>query len=270
MRELKLPMNTVVYNALIDSQARCGEIEGVSMLIAGMEKDGCTPDSITYSTIVKAYCIKGELDKALEVFRDMQGSFKANDCIVYNTMLDGATRHNRMDLADIVLEEMEKSEVRASNVTLGILVKMYGRRHMLDKAFQAVEEMPGKHGIMVNAHVLTCLISACINDYKLDRAFKVYNDWHTSGLALDARAYDALVSGCVRQGRAEQAARLVEEACDLVSKGSVNGKLANEPLEHLLRALSQEGRRELPLKLAIVPGRDGCGGCKRAHWHGAR
>merc|ERR1719460_1499519 len=64
MCELGLTFNTVVYNALIDSQARVGAMDSVSKLVTSMEGHGCSPDGITYSTIVKGYCIKGDIDKA--------------------------------------------------------------------------------------------------------------------------------------------------------------------------------------------------------------
>merc|ERR1719432_421784 len=117
-------------------------MDEVSELVEAMEPDGCGPDAITYSTIVKGYCVKGDLDKAFEVFRGMQRSSMANDAIIYNTILDGCTRHSRMDLADKILFDLEKYQIIPSNFTLGILVKMYGRRHMLDKAFEVVAEMP--------------------------------------------------------------------------------------------------------------------------------
>jgi pentatricopeptide repeat protein len=208
-----------------------------------MERDGCTPDAITYSTIVKAYCITGELDKALKVFRDMQGNCMAKDCIVYNTMLDGCTRHNRMDLADMVLDDMDKYNIRASNFTLGILVKMYGRRHQLDKAFEVVRTLPEKHGITVNAQVNTSLICSCINGGNLDLGFKVFNDWKLAGNTIDAKAYSVLISGCVRHGHVQRAIPLVEEACDRITIGDAN-LLENETLEQLFRALSQQGQTQ--------------------------
>jgi len=47
MREQNMKMNTVVYNSIIDAQARVGAMENVSELIEKMEPDGCKPDSIT-------------------------------------------------------------------------------------------------------------------------------------------------------------------------------------------------------------------------------
>merc|ERR1740117_1825674 len=153
-----------------------------------MEPDGCAPDGITYSTIVKGYCVKGDLDTAFEVFRSMQKTGMAVDSVIYNTIMDGCTRHNRGDLADMVLDDMEKNKVKPSNFTLGILVKMYGRRRQLDKAFEVIEELPKRHGLQVNAQARTCLLGACLSNHDPARAVKVFQDIKASGCA-DAKAY---------------------------------------------------------------------------------
>jgi pentatricopeptide repeat protein len=210
-----------------------------------MEEDGCRPDAITYSTIVKGYCMKGDLDKALEVFRTMQANNMAVDCIIYNTMLDGCTRHNRMDLADIVLADMETYSIKASNFTLGILVKMYGRRKQLDKALEVLEVLPKKHGLTPNAQVSTCLIGACLNCHNVEKAVEVFQALKASGEKADSKAYGALISGLVRHHQVEKAVSVVNEAC-ADCKACKHGEklIETESLEQLLRALAQKGLME--------------------------
>jgi pentatricopeptide repeat protein len=242
MCELGLTFNTVVYNALIDSQARVGAMDSVSKLVESMAPSGCTPDSITYSTIVKGYCIKGDLDKAFEVFRSMQSSGMAVDSIIYNTVMDGCTRHNRMDLVDLVLEDMEKFSIKPSNFTLGILVKMYGRRHQLEKAFKVIEELPKRHGFHANSQARTCLMCACLSNNSADRAMKVFEDLKQTGEGADSKAYGSLLSGLVRLDKLTQACALVEEAYGIGQKrGLPAGQvLEAETLEQLMRALGQK------------------------------
>jgi len=257
MRSEGIKMNTVAYNAVIDAQARVGAMDAVSKLVETMAIDGCTPDTITYSTIVKGYCVKGDLDKAFEVFRGMQKNRMAGDSIIYNTVLDGCTRHGRMDLADILLEDMDKYSVVPSNFTLGILVKMYGRRRQLHKALEVVKELPAKHGFFPNAQVRTCLMCTCINNNALDTAFEVFEDVKKHSQGIDAKAYGAMISGCVRYGRLAKAVELVDEAYGLRQaagkgtparadrKDSRGGQvLETETLEHLLRSLAQNGMME--------------------------
>merc|ERR1719310_1393705 len=210
MRDLGLTLNIVVYNALIDAQARVGAMDAVSELVESVEPNGCAPDSITYSTIVKGYCIKGDLDKAFQVFRNMQKSGMAGDSIVYNTLMDGCLRRNRMDLVDSVLEDMEKNHIKPSNFTLGIMVKMYGRKHQLDKAFKAIDELPRRHGFHPNAQTRTCLMCACLGNQDFDSALQVFADLLAADGVADVKCHASLLSGLVRGGRLQEAVALVD------------------------------------------------------------
>merc|ERR1719194_228484 len=100
---------------------------------------------------------------------------------------------------------MDKCQVSPSNFTLGIIVKMWGRRRQLDKALEAVETLPKKHGFVANAQVFTCLMCTCLNNNAVDKAIEVFQDMRAAGLATDAKAYGALISGCVKHGRTEAA-----------------------------------------------------------------
>jgi pentatricopeptide repeat protein len=248
MRHAGVEMNTVVYNAVIDAQARVGLMDEVSLLVRSMEPDGCTPDVITYSTIVKGYCVGGDLEAAFEVFRNMQKNNMAKDSVVYNTLLDGCTRHSRNDLADEVLADMERLNVMPSNFTLGIVVKMYGRRRQLGKAFEAFEEIPRRNGFQPNQQVRTCLMSACLNNASPERAMEVFQGLKATGGA-DSKVYASMISGCARHGAFEASVGLAEEAYGLAPGASVLVH-DGEPLENLMNALKRHGLVEsigLPL-----------------------
>mmetsp|Transcript_39222 Transcript_39222/g.90597 ORF Transcript_39222/g.90597 Transcript_39222/m.90597 type:complete len:87 (-) Transcript_39222:283-543(-) len=66
MRESGGMMTTVIYNFVIDAQARVGSMGAVSLLVKCMCQDGCVLDATTNSTIVKGSA-KGDLDRGLKV-----------------------------------------------------------------------------------------------------------------------------------------------------------------------------------------------------------
>lgn len=246
MRKDGIKMNTVVYNCVIDAQARVGAMDEVSTLVETMGPDGCQLDSITHSTIVKGYCVKGDIDKAFEVFRGTQASGFAKEPVVYNTILDGCVKRNRMELCDQILADMERNQVAPTGFTLGILVKMYGRRRQLDKAFEVTEEYPRRYNVPANAQVRTCLMSACLTNNAVDRAFQVFDQLKADGMA-DRKSYGSLLSGCLRCNRLDKAVALVEDALGLPPAGSdqkcrPNVVLDDQPMEQLLRALTPSGQ----------------------------
>lgn len=251
MRREAVKVNVVVYNSVIDAHARMGLMKEVSELVEAMEPDGCQPDHITYSTIVKGYCVAGDLDKAMSVFRGSQQhlSDASSPSVIFNTILDGCVRQNRNDLADQLMEEMESLGVIPSTFTLSILIKMYGRRRQLEKAFQAMKELPQKYNFSCGAQVLTCLMCVCINNNALDRAFAVFDQIRELPGGADGKAFTSLILGCIRHGNLEAAAKLAEEAYGLADSGKPWHKqrqsqgadgIEAEPMVQLMRALSQK------------------------------
>ena len=76
---------------------------------------------------------------------------------------------------------MAKNNVRPSNFTLSILVKLLGRARRLNQAFQTVEDMCKRFDLQANIHVYTCLIYACFQNRQLPRALKLHDSMITEG-----------------------------------------------------------------------------------------
>jgi pentatricopeptide repeat protein len=243
LRSRKLPMNTTVYNAVIDVHARLGATREVSSLLKLMESDGLQPDNITHSIIAKGFCVSGDLDNAMNVFRSLLVQPISNNVIIYNTILDGCVRHNRMELADEMLAKMEEYHIIPSNFTLGIIVKMWGRRRKLQEAFAALENIPKKYGFKPNGPVKTCLFFACIRNDATDSAAQVFAELRAIQ-PVDAKMFSALISNCARVGQSERAVSLVEEAYGL-EKGkralARNEDLDASCMEQLMKCLSRQG-----------------------------
>jgi pentatricopeptide repeat protein len=246
LRATDLPMNTMVYNAILDSHARVGATREISGLLKSMEEDGVEQDDITKSIVVKGYCMTGELDKAMEVFGTLPGQANANTVIVYNTILDGCCRHNNNELADKLLAKMDEYRIEPSNYTLGTIVKMWGRRRNLGAALAAVKTLPKKYGFTPNGPVRTCLFFACLRNDAVDKALEVFDEIRAAGHHGDSKMFSALVNNCARAGKYEQAVSLVEEAYGLapgtkrvlVHKDDLDGPC----MEQLLKCLSKQGQ----------------------------
>jgi pentatricopeptide repeat protein len=246
LRTKDLPMNTIVYNAILDAHARVGGTKEVSALLQTMEEDGVSQDDITRSIVVKGFCMTGELDKAMEVFTANLPKQRAgtNAVIVYNTILDGCCRHNRTELADMLLAHMEEYHVVPSNYTLGIIVKLWGRRRNLALALDAVKTLPKKFGFTPNVPVKTSLMFACFRNDAIDIAIEVFGELRSAGHHGDAKLFSALINNCTRAGKIDQAVSFVEEAYGL-SPGSKRVLALSEDLEsscmdQLLKSMSKQ------------------------------
>jgi len=245
-------MNTVVYNTVIDAQARAGAMEEVAVLVEAMAEDGCLPNVITYSNIVKGYCVTGEIDKAHLVLKDMRKNGLEGDTVMYNNLLDGCVKCNRMESADLLLAEMEQNRVAPSNYTLGILVRMWGRRRKVEKALEAFEALPQRFGFTATGAVRTQLIHACMINRRADLALQVFETMKAE-IGTDSKVYGMVISGLVRNSRIQDACWYVEEAFGLeqdwrgqpasaqASAQRQQDRVSTETLKMLLQAILQQG-----------------------------
>merc|ERR1719313_180162 len=171
------------------------------------------PDPITYSTVIKGCCVQGDLDRATQLFGAMQRKGIRPDAILFNSILDGCAKRQMRTLTESVLADMEGLGIAPSNITLSILEKLYGRCRDLNRAFEVVDEIPRKYGLKVNAHVYTCLMTACISNGGSDglsKAFTVFEEMQRSGCAPDAKTYQTLVNGCLKHNDMHRAVEVVE------------------------------------------------------------
>merc|ERR1719379_3183265 len=217
MKEMGIACNTVSYNTMLDANAMTGRMDRADELFQEMVASGVSPDVITYSTLVKGYCQAGDIDQGFQVLKDMvKNGVHEPDEILYNSLLDGCAKQHRVDDALKLVEDMYKQNVRPSNFTLSILVKLLGRSRRLNQAFSMVEETCKRFDLQANIHVYTCLIYACFQNRQMPRALELHDNMITeAGVEPDSRTYAVLSRGCLNAGSLEKAADVVRAAYGL-------------------------------------------------------
>merc|ERR1719506_2807484 len=254
MKQMGIACNTVSYNTMLDANARTGKMDRADELFREMQASGVSPDVITYSTLVKGYCQAGDIDRGFLVLKDMVNSgVHEPDEILYNSLLDGCAKQHRVDDALKLVEDMHKHNVRPSNFTLSILVKLLGRSRRLNQAFAMVEETCKRFDLQANIHVYTCLIYACFQNRQMPRALQLHDSMITeAGIEPDERTYAVLARGCLGAGSIEKAANVVRAAYGLNPQGLVMPHRAPgvevRALEEVMNALSASPNAE---KLAV-------------------
>merc|ERR1719506_122047 len=250
MKEMGIACNTVSYNTMLDANARTGKMDRADELFRDMIASGVSPDVITYSTLVKGYCQAGDIDQGFQVLRDMvKGGVHEPDEILYNSLLDGCAKQHRVDDALKLVEDMHKNNVRPSNFTLSILVKLLGRSRRLNQAFSMVEETCKRFDLQANIHVYTCLLYACFQNRQMPRALQLHDSMITeAGIEPDDRTYAVLARGCLGAGSIEKAANVVRAAYRLNPQGLSMPQRAPgvemRALEEVMNALSASPNAE--------------------------
>jgi pentatricopeptide repeat protein len=127
------------------------------------------------------------------------------DEIMYNSLLDGCAQNNLVDEGMRILDQMEAENVKPSNFTLSILVKMMNRGRKLDSAFSLVDRICKQYRFKPNVHVYTNLIQACVSNRQLPRGMQVLEQMIKEKIHPDNRTYTVLVRGCVTFNILDQA-----------------------------------------------------------------
>jgi pentatricopeptide repeat protein len=216
MMKQEVPCNTITYNTMLDACAKCCTMHRAEQVLTAMRAASVQPDIISYSTVVKGYCLQGDVDKALEVLKEMRADKTLKpDEITYNSFLDGCAKQHRVDEALAALDEMQAAGVRPSNFTLSILVKLLGRVRRLNQAFSLLEDLSAKHRFKPNVQVYTCLMQACIQNRKLDRALALHDQMVLADCPPDEKLYTGLARGCLQLHSPQKAANVVRTAYQL-------------------------------------------------------
>jgi pentatricopeptide repeat protein len=137
---------------------------------------------------------------------------------------------------------MVNSGVRPTNFTLGIIVKMYGARNELHKAFEVLVDWSERYGLKPNTQVKNCILCACVKNRNIDLAYKVYGEIKSCGESIDVKSYNCLVHANIQLGRLQEAVDLVREAYGLGQPRGLpmHQTLQDDKLEKLMHALTRK------------------------------
>ncbi len=63
------------------------------------------------------------------------------DEVLYNSLLDGCFKANEVEIAMMIYKNMQSLEIKPSNVTFSILIKIYGKANDFKKALNVLDQM---------------------------------------------------------------------------------------------------------------------------------
>jgi pentatricopeptide repeat protein len=219
MRHEGIMATCVTFNSILDVVARqLSEPAALQEVMDDMRSASIEPDIMTYSILLKANCSTGNIGGALTLFRQLRSHGLVFDQVAFNTLLQACSKADQIAEAEEVFDEMCRLDITPSNVTTSILVKMYGKAHMLDKAISISDRMERDYGKKPNLFVYTCLIQACVQNKHVRKSWDISNRMLMAGVEPDAITYGTVIHGCVYLNRFAMAMTLVRHAYMLPQK----------------------------------------------------
>jgi len=147
-KDKNVEKNIVVHNAILDCCVECNDYDLMSKIYDEIKSNSLLnenspqPDLITYSTVIKGNARMKNFERVLEIYEFLK---KREDLIldevIFNSVLDGLNKSARYEDALKVYEDMKKNNIRRSNATFSILIKIYSKLNLVDKAIEVYKEM---------------------------------------------------------------------------------------------------------------------------------
>jgi pentatricopeptide repeat protein len=247
MQLRRVECSSLTFNSVLDVVARhIPDPSEMTSVLNDMKAARISPDIVTYSILIKASCTAGNLENAMSLFEQLKREGLVLDEIAFNSLLNGCSKNNKVGYAENVFAAMRELKVRPSNVTFSILVKMYGRAKMLDKAIGILDLMQQEYQEKPNLHVYTCLIQACVQNMQVKRGWDLFHQMQDSGVEPDGVTYGTLIHGCVYGNKFDCAMQLVKRAYGEDTEKHTDRMVPLQPevVGALRCALSRKSRQE--------------------------
>jgi len=273
MREEGIEATSVTFNSVLDVVSRqLSEPEMLHEVLHDMQKASISQDVVTYAILIKASCNAGDVQKALALFRQSSSHGLVFDQVSFNTLLLACSKAGLVADAEEIFEEMRRVDLMPTHVTTSIMIKMYGKAKMLDKAISLSELMEHDYGQVPNLFIYTCLIQACAQNKHVRRSWDIFNKMLHSGIEPDAVTYGTVIHGCVYMNKFDYAMVLVRHAYMKPSPegaavdtpfatGAISAKkpvpLQHDVLQMLLSALKRKEQAAFIVELEVIMNENG-------------
>ena len=161
--------NIYVYNTMMDSYARTGNVGKVEEVWTKLKEAGLEPDAVSYVAMLRVWCYRGNFDRFRELYSELQSRGLKPMPHTFTLLFDSITK-------------------KTATVDVEWLIEMI--------ASMKQEEVP------MNQHILSAMISAFslqkLNAEQLQFVFSTVNDFRQETCPGN-EVYCALIKFCYRQ-----------------------------------------------------------------------
>lgn len=162
--------------------------------------------------LIHVNALSGRAKEAQLAFDQIAELGMSPDLVSWNHLLNAYVKAKLFEDAVKVFEKLQVSH-KPDLVTYSTLVSGCIRDNQLDRAFEYVTTLR-EAGLYPNLIIFTTLISGCIKAGQIERAWKTFNFLRVEVAEPDAIAFNLMVHTCSKTKDAERALDLVQEMRD--------------------------------------------------------
>jgi pentatricopeptide repeat protein len=229
--------NIITYNAILDSCVECSNIEMMNKIYEeikynAIQNELCPqPDLITYSTVIKGYSRVRDFNKVLDIYFYLKGREDIIlDEVIFNSILDGLLKSQKFEDALKVYEDMKRHEIKRSNATFSILIKIFSKMNNVEKAVEVYNEMISEK-MKPSLITYTSILQILIKSKRIQNAIEIFEEILQNKMNPDQVLFNVIINGCVFNGRLQDACKFLFESFN------ANIRLCGDVYNNILRNL---------------------------------
>ena len=168
-------------------------------------------DLISYSTMVKGFCKVGDRVKAIEYIQQMLDRKVDYDVSIINLFLENCASSDDLKLGVSSFESLHSKKVVFNDITMGIMVKIYGAAYKLKSAFDLLSIIE-EYNLTPTLIFFTNLIHVSFYNKKPVKAELAVSLMKKHKIAGDKLMYSKLIEGLLRFKQTERVLEYVQMA----------------------------------------------------------
>ncbi|XP_006651966.1 pentatricopeptide repeat-containing protein At5g48910-like [Oryza brachyantha] len=146
--------SVTLCNALIDTLAKCGDVDGAVAVFEGMERRSV----VSWTSVIDALAMEGRGKEAVQVFEEMKVAGVRPDDVAFIGVLTACSHAGMVDEGCDYFDAMKTEYgIEPKIEHYGCMVDMFGRVGMVERAMEFVRTMP----MQPNPIIWRSLVSAC-------------------------------------------------------------------------------------------------------------
>ncbi|XP_066333875.1 pentatricopeptide repeat-containing protein At4g21065-like isoform X1 [Miscanthus floridulus] len=146
--------SVTLCNALIDTLAKCGDVDGAVAVFQGMEERTV----VSWTSVIDALAMEGRGKEAVAVFEEMKTAGVRPDDVAFIGVLTACSHAGMVDEGYGYFDSMKMEYGIDPKIEhYGCMVDMFGRAGMVERAMEFVHMMPMKP----NPIIWRTLVAAC-------------------------------------------------------------------------------------------------------------
>lgn len=226
------PGMIITYNCALDVLVHQEKIDEALVLLDQIQKL-FKADLISYSTIIKGLCKANKRTQAFQLIKQMIDSKIEYDVSIMNLFLESCASSDDHKIGMSSFEYLHKRKVAFNEITMGIMVKIYGAQFKLKSAFGLLEVF-SEINLKPSLIFFTNLIHVSFFNKKPAKAELAFTLMKKEGIKGDKLMYSKLIEGLLRFKQAERVPVYLQAAID------DNCGLKNELIDQLFEIYEDE------------------------------